>query len=288
MKKKAVLFFLTIIFAASVSGIHARHYASQQARFTSPDPISITENRIVDPQQLNLYSYARTNPLRFVDPQGLDITVTGNQQDQYMKDLQAGIQSFQVKMNASGVVEIDGEIPPDWAMSGSDKELYTAITDTEHHATIVTCSGNPDVDFGGFWGGGTNAIDFQDVNLLDSPRNAGGMTSAQVVGHETLEAYGASQGQSLNDAHQYAQSNFGSLGNPLAAGARVMGRANPTNPSLNLIVQLYAEHPVMNTLGVASGVREGVTRQLAPPITVSAIPAPGTHVPAHIIDVVRR
>ena len=51
----------------------ARYYAPTQGRFTSVDPIFITENRLIDPQQSNLYQYARNNPLRFTDPTGEDI-----------------------------------------------------------------------------------------------------------------------------------------------------------------------------------------------------------------------
>jgi RHS repeat-associated protein len=51
----------------------ARYYASTQGRFTSPDPLYIELRRLTDPQQLNIYSYTRNNPLRFTDPNGLDI-----------------------------------------------------------------------------------------------------------------------------------------------------------------------------------------------------------------------
>jgi hypothetical protein len=40
-------------------------------RFMSPDPIKITEDRLVNPANtLNLYSYAANNPLKYVDPDG--------------------------------------------------------------------------------------------------------------------------------------------------------------------------------------------------------------------------
>jgi RHS repeat-associated protein len=51
----------------------ARYYASSQGRFTSADPIVITGDRLIDPQEINLYNYARNNPLRFTDPSGEDI-----------------------------------------------------------------------------------------------------------------------------------------------------------------------------------------------------------------------
>jgi RHS repeat-associated protein len=48
----------------------ARYLSSAQGRFTSVDPIGIMKRKLVDPQQWNMYSYARNNPLRFTDPTG--------------------------------------------------------------------------------------------------------------------------------------------------------------------------------------------------------------------------
>jgi len=58
----------------------ARHNASNSGRFTSPDPIFLHVLRVMDPQRLNLYTYARNNPLVFLDPTGKDIVPgTGDQ-----------------------------------------------------------------------------------------------------------------------------------------------------------------------------------------------------------------
>jgi RHS repeat-associated protein len=52
--------------------VGARYYQSQTGRFTSPDPITVNALRIVNPQRWNRYAYAVNNPLRYVDPDGLD------------------------------------------------------------------------------------------------------------------------------------------------------------------------------------------------------------------------
>jgi hypothetical protein len=40
-------------------------------RFASTDPIQIMPQKLLDPQQWNMYSYVRNNPLRLVDPTGM-------------------------------------------------------------------------------------------------------------------------------------------------------------------------------------------------------------------------
>ena len=54
----------------------ARYMSAAYGRFTSPDPIFITRQRIGDPQQWNSFNYARNNPFLFVDPDGRDIRIT--------------------------------------------------------------------------------------------------------------------------------------------------------------------------------------------------------------------
>jgi len=49
----------------------ARYYASSMGRWTSPDPSGLYLADPENPQTLNLYSYVVNNPLRFVDPDGL-------------------------------------------------------------------------------------------------------------------------------------------------------------------------------------------------------------------------
>jgi RHS repeat-associated protein len=47
----------------------ARYYQSQTGRFTSPDIAGVDQDPL-NPQSWNLYSYARNNPLRYIDPTG--------------------------------------------------------------------------------------------------------------------------------------------------------------------------------------------------------------------------
>ena len=49
----------------------ARYYGSTEGRFTSPDPL-LSSGRIPQPQSWNRYSYCVNDPLKYVDPKGLD------------------------------------------------------------------------------------------------------------------------------------------------------------------------------------------------------------------------
>ena len=51
----------------------ARYNASTMGRFMTPDPMFMNDHHLFDPQELNLYSYVRNNPLSLTDPTELDL-----------------------------------------------------------------------------------------------------------------------------------------------------------------------------------------------------------------------
>ncbi|HLK67318.1 MAG TPA: RHS repeat-associated core domain-containing protein [Bryobacteraceae bacterium] len=53
----------------------SRHFSSAQGRFTSPDSMIMKKEWFADPQRWNHYAYVRNNPLRYVDPNGEDLTI---------------------------------------------------------------------------------------------------------------------------------------------------------------------------------------------------------------------
>jgi RHS repeat-associated protein len=54
----------------------ARYYASTMGRWMSPDPINLTNARLLNPANtLNKYVYGANNPLKYVDLDGKDITI---------------------------------------------------------------------------------------------------------------------------------------------------------------------------------------------------------------------
>jgi RHS repeat-associated protein len=205
----------------------ARCYSSVQGRFTSADPLYIEMGRLSDPQQLNIYAYTRNNPLKYIDPLGLDITVTGSEQDEYIKQLQKKL-SFQVQVNAkTHKVEIVGKDGKALSakqladlgkgLSGTNLAAFNAITDTANHATINTGDGkdDPSVFFGQEMGA-THKIDFADLAKLDKAGAA--INGSDVVLHETLEAYAQAKGARFADAHNSTLEFAPALGAPRRRG----------------------------------------------------------------------
>jgi RHS repeat-associated protein len=89
-----------------------RYDSSSLGRFMTTDPVVITTERLVNPQQLNLYAYVANNPLRFIDPTGeiLQCVGSADQQKQCFGDLQqvAGDAANRLSMDAkTGVVSFD-------------------------------------------------------------------------------------------------------------------------------------------------------------------------------------
>ena len=70
----------------------ARYFSSLQGRFTSVDPIYFQAKMTSDPQRFNLYTQARNNPLKFVDPSGEAIRLSNDKEQrelelQHLRDI---------------------------------------------------------------------------------------------------------------------------------------------------------------------------------------------------------
>jgi RHS repeat-associated protein len=65
----------------------ARYYGSALARYTSPDE-PFADQRSIDPQSWNLYTYAANNPLKYIDKTGKAIELAGDD-EQRKKQLEA-------------------------------------------------------------------------------------------------------------------------------------------------------------------------------------------------------
>ncbi len=102
----------------------ARYYSSAQGRFISVDPITITLNRAIDPQQINLYAYTRNNPLKYIDPTGMEIDttrLTEQEQEQFR----------QVEALANAQDENGNYLHPEL------HEQYTRLKEDKEHTFII-------------------------------------------------------------------------------------------------------------------------------------------------------
>jgi RHS repeat-associated protein len=103
----------------------ARYYSSPQGRFTSVDPITITQYRLTNPQALNGYSYVANMPLRFTDPTGKDLQFkTEDDAKQavqfYQKGLDKDLQKYvSYKKNDDGTLSLTVDAKVAKAMGSS-------------------------------------------------------------------------------------------------------------------------------------------------------------------------
>ena len=66
---------------SSLDFFGARYFSGSQGRFTSPDPVTVTPVRMLDPQMFNLYCYTRNNPLKYIDPDGRDLFLVNKDEE---------------------------------------------------------------------------------------------------------------------------------------------------------------------------------------------------------------
>jgi RHS repeat-associated protein len=111
----------------------ARYMSAAQGRFTSPDPYMPSAD-VKDPQSWNRYVYARNNPLRFIDPNGLDWSdlseeqrrVFQNYADNYNKDNRSKLSSEQVYNT----------------LNSSQMATFESVTYALEHTQLVDSKGN--------------------------------------------------------------------------------------------------------------------------------------------------
>jgi RHS repeat-associated protein len=187
----------------------ARMYANKLGRFTGADPLYITELRLADPQQINLYCYVRNNPTNLSDPTGLDVALTGKDTDKTLKDVNNRDKAqFKVKLDKNGILEVVDRDKADVnKLNKSERALFDAIVDTENHAVLEGVGQSDLIDFGQFVGNGTNQIDTSDMAKL---RTASKTAAGEAISHEIVEAYSSSTGscKDFRSCHKIASASF--------------------------------------------------------------------------------
>lgn len=186
----------------------ARYDSSSMARFIIPDPLYIEAHRLADPQQLNLYAYARNNPVTLADPTGLDVRLkckTKHACKTAVNDFNSrkGAQ-FKVELGGDGKLHaVAGSVGKN--LSKAESALLGAINDTQNHATINVSENTGGAAFGVHDSKGVNTVDLGNLLKLDAPSNAGGLNSGDVLAHEAMDAYNSlSMGAEAADQAAFA------------------------------------------------------------------------------------
>jgi RHS repeat-associated protein len=130
---------------SSLDYFGARSYSSRLARFMSPDSLNLTDEGITAPgSRLNKYSYGANNPLKYVDPDGKDVT--------FFYD-QGGIAGHAVlyaynPSNGQSAIESFGPRThaPVWAgESQFDMNSMTTLDDLKRTYSALTIQTTPEV-----------------------------------------------------------------------------------------------------------------------------------------------
>jgi RHS repeat-associated protein len=157
----------------------AREQSPSLGRFLSPDPIGIMQQKLGDPQQWNMYAYARNNPLRFVDPTGLyDVDCKGDKKcnksaDKFEKQRQKDLKSKDLKVR---------EAAKAW---GSRGERNHIIVTFKPQAQVDRDAGTrPGYTTTGFVTPFGVAGDDDPHIQAEFSENLGGSTLGQIIAHE--------------------------------------------------------------------------------------------------------
>ena len=160
--------------------------------------------RLADPQQLNLYSYARNNPLLFIDPDGLEIGLDCSTRAECVDAIKKlnkrkGAQ-FKVMLGINKNLKIVSGSAAN-VISKAEKELLNAIKDPSKKARLTAVENTGGASFGTYDGSGKTTVDLGNLSKLDEPSNAGGLNSGDVIAHEALESYFSLSTNSGSIAH---------------------------------------------------------------------------------------
>jgi RHS repeat-associated protein len=74
--------------------LQARYRNFNIGRFISPDPLLFQAGMVLDPQRLNLYVYARNNPLKWLDPDGEKVKIATGSAMEDIYQLVGGMDTF--------------------------------------------------------------------------------------------------------------------------------------------------------------------------------------------------
>jgi RHS repeat-associated protein len=175
----------------------ARYFSSTQGRFINVDTGPFTP---VDPQNWNRYSYVQNNPLKFVDPTGRTLTLTGTEADALVAELEKKT-GYKLKRNSkTGLVTID---KGDRNKKGTSKELAGLLKDIiGDKKTDVKAEVGRDQTGAYFDREDKKQIDIADYKAIDA---AAPEFAAASIGHVLKEYYEEAKDPTLSPFAAHTQ-----------------------------------------------------------------------------------
>lgn len=171
----------------------ARYYASTMGRWLSPDPKMISKQRMTDPQQWNMYSYARNTPLIAYDPDGKEVRFKDEATAQHaisdyraqLPKSQGGAVNYKARDGGGFMLTVDPKAAADAGSKSRLGELSTVATSKK--VAEVNYVGKDD------------PITYNKGTNTDAPTQATSSLGQQQLGGVTLFEQGTTPQSPAND-----------------------------------------------------------------------------------------
>jgi RHS repeat-associated protein len=171
----------------------ARYYASAMGRWLSPDPKMISKQRMIDPQQWDMYSYARNSPLVAYDPDGKEVRFKDEATAQHavsdyraqLPKNQGGAVNYKAREGGGFMLTVDPKAAADAGSKSRLGELSTVATSKK--VAEVNYVGKDD------------PITYNKGTNTDSPTQATSSLGQRQLGGVTLFEQGSTPQSPAND-----------------------------------------------------------------------------------------